>query len=126
MSHVDATVLRALELLDYLSLQRDGQRLKNIAAAIGWPASTTHRLLKTLATKGYVQQSHSDQTYRLGWKVVSLARSREAELRHEARSYTPGTFDGVGEGLAGSSPVTGKGSGSVPRQTDGTDAGNDN
>ena len=53
----------------------------HVAGAIDLPESTVHRLLNSLAVRGYVQQNPRDQTYRIGWKAVTLARAVDREVR---------------------------------------------
>lgn len=84
----NAAVLKALAILDYLSVNVDGQRLKDLAGALKLPESTTHRLLNSLASSGYVQQNPRDQTYRIGWKAVTLARAVDREV-HLVESIHP-------------------------------------
>lgn len=81
MEGTNTAVLRALAILDYLSTSGEGQRLKDVASVLKLPESTVHRLLNSLASKGYVQQSPRDQTYRIGWKAVTLARAVDREVR---------------------------------------------
>jgi len=84
-----SAVLKALTILDYLGSCNKGQRLKDVAQVLDLPESTTHRLLNSLAAKGYVQQSPRDQTYRIGWKFVTLARvlDREAHFVENIHPY---------------------------------------
>lgn len=75
MAVTNAGVIRALTVLDHLSSKKDGQRLMDIAAAVGLHESTTQRLLNSLVTRDYVQQHPLDGKYRLGWRIVHLCRS---------------------------------------------------
>lgn len=79
MSEVSNAVIRALTILDYLSLENGPRRLIDIAQSLALPESTTQRLLASLAAKGYIQQNPLDQTYRLGWKVATLAKTFNKE-----------------------------------------------
>src|SRR5262249_35855237 len=78
---VNNAVLNALDILDLLGRATEGLRLTAIALELGLPESTTHRLLASMAEKGYVKQTESNGPYALGWKVVTLARALTAELR---------------------------------------------
>jgi len=80
MEGTSSAVLKALTVLDYLGAGPESQRLKDLAKALDLPESTTHRLLNSLAARGYVQQNPRDQTYRLGWKIVALARTVNQEV----------------------------------------------
>jgi DNA-binding IclR family transcriptional regulator len=53
----------------------------DIALELDLPESTTHRLLASMAEKGYVQQRERNGPYVLGWKIVTLARSLGTEQR---------------------------------------------
>ncbi len=81
MPEVNSSVVKALEIMDFLGQTTQGLRLKDIAHQLDLPDSTTHRLLASLAEKGYVQQREHNGAYALGWKIVTLARSLKAESR---------------------------------------------
>jgi IclR family KDG regulon transcriptional repressor len=69
------SVLKALEILDYLGETKEPAHLKELAVALNLPESTVHRLLASLLSKNYVQQSDYDDRYNLGWKFITLANS---------------------------------------------------
>ena len=69
------SVIKALEILDYLGEIEEPAHLKEIAITLDLPESTTHRLLASLLSKNYVQQSDNDDRYNLGWKLITLANS---------------------------------------------------
>lgn len=81
MSAINNAVLNALDILDRLGRTPEGLRLTDIALDLALPESTTHRLLASMAEKGYVQQRESNGPYALGWKIVTLARALSTELR---------------------------------------------
>ena len=89
MTAINNAVLNALDILDLLGRSPEGLRLTDIALELGLPESTTHRLLASMAEKGYVQQPESSGRYALGWKVVTLARTLTSELRlvQDVRPY---------------------------------------
>jgi IclR family transcriptional regulator, KDG regulon repressor len=70
---------RAFDLLEALA---DGGELgvTELAARTGLVPSTAHRLLTTLAKRGYVTQSADSGRYLLGYKVVELASGLEQRL----------------------------------------------
>ena len=70
---------RAFDLLEALA---DGGELgvTELAARTGLVPSTAHRLLTTLATRGYVTQSADNGRYLLGYKVVALSSGLEQRL----------------------------------------------
>jgi len=81
MAGTNLTVTKALDVLDLLGQARDPMRLKDIAMRLDLPESTTHRLLASLADRGYVQREPDHGTYLLGWKIVIHARSLDSDAR---------------------------------------------
>lgn len=75
MSKVNTAVIKALEVLDLLGQSDEPLHLKAIAQTLDYPESTVHRLLASLAAKGYVRQSYYNGRYHLGWKLVTLAQT---------------------------------------------------
>jgi IclR family acetate operon transcriptional repressor len=86
---INNAVLNALDILDLIGRSPEGLRLTAIALELGLPESTTHRLLASMAEKGYVKQPEPSGPYALGWKVVTLARALTSELRlvQDVRPY---------------------------------------
>jgi DNA-binding IclR family transcriptional regulator len=81
MAGTNLTVTKALDVLDLLGQAREAMRLKDIALRLDLPESTTHRLLASLAERGYVQRRADHGTYLLGWKIVIHARSLASDAR---------------------------------------------
>lgn len=77
----DRSVLKALAILDALGGADEGLHLSELAAMAGFPASTTHRLLKTLASKGYVDRDASSGRYILGSRILHLQIASTNRLR---------------------------------------------
>jgi len=67
-----ANVDRALGLIESLSESPDGVSLGELAERLDLPKSAAHRLLQTLAGRGYVHQDPSSQDYALSLKVALL------------------------------------------------------
>jgi IclR family transcriptional regulator, KDG regulon repressor len=93
------TVTKALDVLDLLGQAEQGLRLKDIALRLGLPESTTHRLLTSLAARGYVQQREDHGLYQLGWKIVVLADAlgSGARLVETMRPYLQRLVRDVGQ-----------------------------
>ena len=72
------SVDRALDVLEAVA---DGGELgvSEVAARTGLVVSTAHRLLASLADRGYVRQSSTHGRYRLGLKVLELASGQQAQ-----------------------------------------------
>lgn len=62
---------RAMRILDALASQHDPMSLKDLAAATGLHASTTHRILSDLAVGRYIEKVDSG-VYRLGMRLLEL------------------------------------------------------
>lgn len=64
---------RTLGVIEVLAVNARGMQLFEIAETLGIPRSATHRLLTSLADKGYVHQERQQGAYQLTAKVASLA-----------------------------------------------------
>jgi IclR family acetate operon transcriptional repressor len=82
------TLAKGLILLELVAERQgaDGAGLLELARALNWNKSTTHRLLSTLVAHGFVQQDPGHGRFRLGLKAfhLGIAFSRDLELRNEA------------------------------------------
>ena len=72
------SVDRALDVLE--SVAAGGEvGVSDVAARTGLVVSTAHRLLATLADRGYVRQDATHGRYRLGLRVLELAGGMQAQ-----------------------------------------------
>ncbi len=80
---------RTLDILEYLSHQRKGLGVTEIAAQTGLHKSTAHRLLQALLSRGYVEKDPLLGTYKLGLKLIETVSFylNSLELQTEARPY---------------------------------------
>ena len=76
---------RALDMLEMISRHRGHMAIGEVAEACGIPLPTAHRLLKTLADRGYIRRL-SNRHYALGSRLLSLGLSVNALLGAEART----------------------------------------
>lgn len=76
---------RALDMLEMISRHRGHMAIGEVAEACGIPLPTAHRLLKTLADRGYIRRL-SNRHYALGSRLLSLGMSVNALLGAEART----------------------------------------
>jgi len=83
------SVSRAFDILEALA-GSDELGVTELATRTGLVPSTAHRLLGTLAKRGYVSQRVDSGRYALGYKLVELASGLEqglARLRRVARTH---------------------------------------
>lgn len=82
------TVDRALAILELLAHQPQGMRLVDVAESMNLNKVTTHRLLKTLNGRGFIEQSE-DGRYRIGLKLIAISslRLNNLELKTEAQPF---------------------------------------
>jgi IclR family acetate operon transcriptional repressor len=80
------SVIRALDLLDLLGQSQAGLGLTQISEQTGLNSSTVHRLLSTLAMRGYVRQDAGSKRYLLGPQSLHLSQTALShfDIRNEA------------------------------------------
>lgn len=86
-THVQS-VDRALDLLEALAVE-DASSLGEVAARTGLTPSTAHRLLATLAARGYAQQRPASGRYLLSHRIVELANSVESRTAQTRTTLRP-------------------------------------
>lgn len=82
------SVLRALDVLEYLARQGGAGRVSDIAKALRCSKNTAFRLLKTLQQRGFVSQM-DDASYELTFKLLNLGECvlRNTDLHSVARPH---------------------------------------
>jgi IclR family acetate operon transcriptional repressor len=93
------SVERAFDLVEALDAG-DALGVTELAERTGLVPSTAHRLLATLAKRGYASRSPTSDGYVLGYKVVELANALEhslARLRGVARPHLERIQQATGE-----------------------------
>jgi DNA-binding IclR family transcriptional regulator len=71
---------RAMSLFELLAESQTGLTLSQLSRKLEIPKSTTHYLLHTLHTRGYLQRSADGHHYSLGLRLADVARGDNAEL----------------------------------------------
>jgi DNA-binding IclR family transcriptional regulator len=79
-------IARASEVLRQLAASPRGLSLAELAARVGLPRSTTHRIVRALSQEGFVLASPSGKL-RIGPSLIHIAVASRRELRHEAAPY---------------------------------------
>ena len=82
------SVLKALEMIELLAPAQHGLSLSEVAERTGFPMSTAHRLLATLAGQSYVVQDPQTRRYYLGSKLFAL-QAQYSPRRHLDRIAPP-------------------------------------
>jgi DNA-binding IclR family transcriptional regulator len=79
---------RALDILELLSVEREGLGVTEIGIRLNINKSTVHRIVTALVERGYVEKDTSS-VYKLGLRVVELSSMylNNVELKTEARTY---------------------------------------
>jgi IclR family acetate operon transcriptional repressor len=90
------SVQRALDLLEAIH-QRGGELgISDLAAAVALPLPTIHRLLRTLANRGYIRQL-PNRRYALGFRLVPLAGLARTTVGGNAGAVLGRLVDALGE-----------------------------
>ncbi|MFO7698521.1 MAG: IclR family transcriptional regulator [Anaerolineae bacterium] len=79
------SVTKALDILELFSSEGTWLTLGEMASRLGFPRSTTHALLQTLVSRGYIEKT-DDGRYALGTGVIPLTQAVRVnvELRDRA------------------------------------------
>jgi DNA-binding IclR family transcriptional regulator len=82
------SIERVLDIIEALSTEQGGLGVTELARRIGLHKSTAHRLLSTLAQRGYVEK-REDNCYHMGLKLIEAVSCyiNSLELQTEARPY---------------------------------------
>jgi IclR family transcriptional regulator, KDG regulon repressor len=90
---------RAFRILDTISCHKEGIGVVALAAEVGLPPSTTHRLVTNLVRYGYVRQDEKTEKYHVGPKVMDLAQRtmEDHDLRSASRPFLKEMKERTGE-----------------------------
>ncbi len=80
---------KLLNVLEFIILKGEPQRLQDVAGELGMNKSTALRFLKTLVNAGYIDQDPETSKYAATYKICALANkvNLHTELREIARPY---------------------------------------
>jgi IclR family acetate operon transcriptional repressor len=91
------SVERALELLETLAEPGEGRGVSELRRATGLPVATIHRLLVTMAARGYVRQDSASHKYTLGSHLIRLGEAATRQFGRFARPYLAELMEVSGE-----------------------------
>lgn len=92
------SVAKVLDILEYLADAGRPVGASEVARAVGFHVSTTHRLLRTLAARGYVDQHAARRSFVLGPQLHALGSAYAgAGLVQIARPEIEALRDALGE-----------------------------
>ena len=93
------SVERSLDILEALSAAEDGIGILDLSSRVSLHASTVHRLLGTLVTRGYVRQNPQTSRYSLGPRTLQLAHAFQdhSDLCAEAHPFLQSLMEQSGE-----------------------------
>lgn len=88
--------LDLLEVLEVAASHQGSRTLAELAASVGLPAATVHRLLRTMVDRGVVRQ-RADRRYSLGYRLVPLGSTAGSLLDASAEEVLAGLVADLGE-----------------------------
>jgi IclR family transcriptional regulator, acetate operon repressor len=91
------SVERALELLEALADPGEARGVSELGRATGLPVATIHRLLATMASRGYVRQDPASHKYTLGSHLIRLGEAATRHFGRFARPYLAELMEASGE-----------------------------
>lgn len=100
----------AVRILDELALAQRAMGVTELAVALGETKPRVHRHLSTLREVGLIEQDHSTERYRLGWRVFQLgeAAGTQFDLRSRAEPYMLRVRDELKETAVLAVPINGQ------------------
>lgn len=80
---------RLLDILELLSLEKDGLGVTEIGNRTGLHKSTVHRIVSALAERGYIEKVPGRGVYKIGLKLVEISSVylNSVELKTEATPF---------------------------------------
>ncbi len=83
------SVDRALKIIQYVSKEKEGLGVTELASLLDINKSSVYKLLSTLVEHGFIEQDQETKKYRLGYKYLELSSILldSIDLRTEAKPY---------------------------------------
>lgn len=83
------SVERAFQILESVSLAKNGVGITELSSSLRMYKSTIHRVLSTLVSAGYAEQDSQTGRYKLGYKLVEVSSRllNNLDVRREALPY---------------------------------------
>jgi IclR family transcriptional regulator, KDG regulon repressor len=83
------SVSRALDIINLVSLKKDGLGVTEISNQMDINKSSVYRILSTLVKYGYIDQDQETGRYKLGYRFLEISSKllESIDLRSEARPY---------------------------------------
>jgi IclR family transcriptional regulator, KDG regulon repressor len=93
------TLERALDIIELLAVEKEGLGVTEIGNRVGLHKSTVHRLLNSLAERGYMEKEPRYGIYKLGLKIIEISSLylNKLELKTEALPYLRKLAETVGQ-----------------------------
>jgi IclR family transcriptional regulator, acetate operon repressor len=91
------SVERALELLEALADPGEPRGVSELRRATGLPVATIHRLLATLAVRGYVRQETATHKYTLGSHLIRMGEAATRQFSRFSHPYLAELMEVSGE-----------------------------
>jgi IclR family acetate operon transcriptional repressor len=91
------SVERALELLEALADPGEPRGVSELRRATGLPLATIHRLLATMAARGYVRQDTTTHKYTLGSHLIRLGEAATRQFSRFSHPYLAELMEVSGE-----------------------------
>jgi IclR family transcriptional regulator, KDG regulon repressor len=93
------TLERALDIIELLAVEKEGLGVTEIGNRVGLHKSTVHRLLNSLAERGYIEKEPRYGIYKLGLKIIEISSLylNKLELKTEALPYLRKLAETVGQ-----------------------------
>ncbi|MBP1931209.1 IclR family transcriptional regulator [Ammoniphilus resinae] len=90
---------RAFQIVEQVSVEKNGIGITELSVKLGMYKSTVHRVLNTLVHLGYVEQDRNTEKYKLGyrWLAVSSRLLNNLDIRKVAYPYLQDLADHTGE-----------------------------